>query len=114
MQCTIYCYVPIFLHFVFSNPDPDFDIQNELVSNLSEENNSWDVKSLYEFQYFNCPGCNYKHPSKQEFADHIVDNHPEYLTLKKQLQMILSVTLPIPFYMGILLQTKVANQENHF
>ena len=72
---------------IFSVPDPDFEIQNEPISDMEIDNNPWDVKSIYELQYFNCPGdgCNYKNHSKQEFADHIVDNHPEYLILKKSI-----------------------------
>ena len=39
--------------------------------------NPWDVESLYEFQYFVCPSCLYKHGSKQDFVCHAFDNHPE-------------------------------------
>ena len=37
----------------------------------------WTVKSLYEFQYFNCPGCIFKCTQKQEFVNHLYENHPE-------------------------------------
>ena len=37
----------------------------------------WDVESLYEFQYFNCPTCSYKHQSAQDFVDHAFNTHPE-------------------------------------
>ena len=37
----------------------------------------WDVESLYEFQYFNCPTCPYKHHSAQDFVDHAFNSHPE-------------------------------------
>ena len=37
----------------------------------------WDVESLNEFQYFNCPICSYKHKSKQDFVYHTFDTHPE-------------------------------------
>ena len=38
---------------------------------------SWNVDSLYEFQYFNCPKCAFKHISKQEFVHHTFNFHPE-------------------------------------
>ena len=42
-----------------------------------EDNNPWDVDSLYSFQFFNCPSCLYKFYSKQEFIDHAFISHPE-------------------------------------
>ena len=39
--------------------------------------NPWDVQSLYEFQYFNCPTCSYKNPSKYDFVYHTFNTHPE-------------------------------------
>ena len=37
----------------------------------------WEVQSIYEFQYFNCPSCAFKHGSKQDFVNHISIAHPE-------------------------------------
>ena len=39
--------------------------------------NPWDVKSIYEYYHFNCPTCSYKHSSKQDFVNHVVNTHPE-------------------------------------
>ena len=39
--------------------------------------NPWSVNSIYNFQYFNCPACTYKHSSKQEFVNHAYEFHPE-------------------------------------
>ena len=44
---------------------------------LPEIENPWNVKSLYEFQYFNCPTCPYKNFSKQDFVNHAFDAHPK-------------------------------------
>ena len=44
---------------------------------LSENENSWNVESLYKFQYFNCPTCSYKNEVKQDFVNHAVNSHPE-------------------------------------
>ena len=37
----------------------------------------WDVSSLYQYQYFNCPSCPFKHYSKQDFINHTFNTHPE-------------------------------------
>lgn len=37
----------------------------------------WNYKSLYDFQFFNCPTCVFKDHSKQEFVNHVFENHPE-------------------------------------
>ena len=36
------------------------------------DENPWNVKSLYDLQFFNCPSpfCIYKNSSKQEFVNH--------------------------------------------
>ena len=41
--------------------------------------NPWNVQSLYDLQFFNCPSqfCIYKNNSKQEFLKHAFHNHPE-------------------------------------
>ena len=39
--------------------------------------NIWDFQSIYELQFFNCPACDYKDESKQEFVDHMCKIHPE-------------------------------------
>ena len=42
--------------------------------------NPWQINSIYELQYFNCPVCVFKDRSKQEFIDHAVNLHPESAT----------------------------------
>ena len=39
--------------------------------------NPWDVQSLYEFLFFNCPSCTFKHNSKEDFLKHSFNNHTE-------------------------------------
>ena len=38
--------------------------------------NPWDVQSIYELQYFNCPSCVFKNQSKQVFVNHAFYCHP--------------------------------------
>ena len=35
----------------------------------------WDVESIYDFQFFNCPVCSFKDKSKQIFVNHATENH---------------------------------------
>ena len=39
--------------------------------------NPWNIKSIYELQYFNCPSCFFKDISKQEIINHAYEVHPE-------------------------------------
>ena len=39
--------------------------------------NPWDVGSVYDYLYFNCPTCCYKSNLKQYFVDHVFHTHPE-------------------------------------
>ena len=42
-----------------------------------KEENPWNIHSIYDLLYFNCPSCAYKNPVKQEFVDHAYQLHPE-------------------------------------
>ena len=37
----------------------------------------WNIQSIYELQYFNCPSCAFKNHFKQEFINHAFENHIE-------------------------------------
>ena len=39
--------------------------------------NPWNIKSVYELQYFVCPSCVFKDPSKQNIINHAYKFHPE-------------------------------------
>ena len=47
--------------------------------------NPWEVESIYEFYFFNCPTCSYKHASKQDFVQHVFDFHPESIDFLKNI-----------------------------
>ena len=42
--------------------------------------NPWNIESIYELQYFNCPNCIYKNHSKQLFVDHAFFYHPQSIS----------------------------------
>ena len=48
-----------------------------LTEDKMKEEDPWNVESLYDLQYFNCPSCAYKNNSKQEFVNHAYNFHPE-------------------------------------
>ena len=43
------------------------------------QDNPWNIQSIYDLQYFNCPSCVFKDNSKQEFIDHVYEIHPDSL-----------------------------------
>ena len=45
----------------------------------------WEVESIYDLQYYNCPCCTYKNHSKQTFVDHAFDVHPESIIFIKKI-----------------------------
>ena len=50
--------------------------------------NLWKFQSIYELQFFNCPACDYKDKSKQDFVDHACNLHPESVTNFKSISDI--------------------------
>ena len=57
----------------------DESVVDQKIQPIEEDQlpNPWDVKSLFQFQYFNCPECLFKVHEKQTFVDHAFDSHPE-------------------------------------
>ena len=45
------------------------------MENITE--NPWNVENLEEFLYFCCPECNLKDPSKMNFLQHALEQHPK-------------------------------------
>ena len=39
--------------------------------------NPWNIDSIYDLQYFNCPSCIFKDHSKQEMVNHVFEFHPD-------------------------------------
>ena len=60
------------------------------------EESPWNVKSLYDLQYFNCPSCIYKNSSKQEFVNHAFQFHPEASSYIKNIQDSSMTNIEIP------------------
>ena len=46
--------------------------------------NPWDVKSVYDYLFFNCPTCFYKSSLKQNFVNHSFHSHPESIDYFKK------------------------------
>ena len=52
----------------------------------TSEENPWNVDSLYQFQFYNCPSCYFFNSSKQEFVDHVCKSHPESIPYLKKIK----------------------------
>ena len=39
--------------------------------------NPWDIRSMYDLQFYHCPDCIYINQSKQEFVNHAYESHPK-------------------------------------
>ena len=59
--------------------------------------NPWNILSIYELQYFNCPACVFKDNSKQEFVNHACKNHPESIKHLKNIHDKSLFGIIIPF-----------------
>ena len=46
-------------------------------NNKQKQQNPWNIESIYDLQYFNCPSCVFQNHSKQTFVDHIYEYHSE-------------------------------------
>ena len=48
--------------------------------------NPWNISSLYDLQFFNCPTCVYKVNSKQQFVDHAFQSHVECINFLSKIE----------------------------
>ena len=49
------------------------------------DENPWNINSLYAFLVFDCPSCNFKNSSKQEFVNHVCEMHSEAIDSLKNI-----------------------------
>ena len=63
-----------------------------------EYENPWNIQSIYELQYFNCPSCDFRDCSKQTFVNHAFKDHPEAVDFLTNLQddSLSDVVIDIP------------------
>ena len=61
-----------------------------------ETDNPWNINSIYQLQYFNCPSCSFKNQSSQEFVNHAYELHPESIEYLMNIndESIANVTFP--------------------
>ena len=45
------------------------------------EKNPWEVESIQEFSFLNCPECPFRTKAKEIFQNHAVENHPKSFIL---------------------------------
>ena len=67
----------LIFHFIFQM---DINLQSTSKSPKIQDGtmeNPWNIQSIYELQYFNCPSCVYINRCKQDFVNHAYEFHPE-------------------------------------
>lgn len=85
--------------------------------NVKEEssNNPWDVYSIFDFNYFCCPECDFKLKSdfetsaKQDFVNHAISNHPLAVNFLHQISDGSLDDLALPFH-GYFHGTKIKEE----
>jgi hypothetical protein len=48
----------------------------------NEDENPWEVSSLYTYLFFCCPECDSRVQDKQQFSDHCFQSHPRVSSKK--------------------------------
>ena len=58
--------------------------------------NPWNIHSIYELQYFNCPSCVFRDRTKQEIINHAYEFHPESIEFLMNIddKSLIDVILP--------------------
>ena len=77
------------------NRSKHFDL---VLPRSSKMKSPWDINSLYDFLYFNCPLCPYKNNSKQKFVNHACSVHPEAGPYLKNIQDDSIFDVHIPYH----------------
>ena len=77
-------------------PLKDQDDEKDVQKKFQSEN-PWNINSIYKFQYFNCPTCEFKNNSKQVFIDHAFNVHKEAIEYLKNINdgSINDITFPL-------------------
>ena len=51
-----------------------------------DEEDPWNIQSLYDLQFFNCPSCEFKIHSGQDFIDHAYNSHKECMEFLRNIE----------------------------
>ena len=79
-----------------------------------EEENPWNIQSLYDLQFFNCPACPSKYILKQEFIYHAHNFHPESDEYLKNITDGSLSDVEIPFETKLDLKYELENEVSEF
>jgi len=111
------------------NVPPEIDTQvkfKELVPDMQsskQSHNPWEIESIYELLYFNCPSCSYKNSSKEKFIYHACEIHPEEsITYLKRISdnSLNDILCPWEDFIKSepeaddIIENEVKNEEEHF
>ena len=78
--------------------------------------NPWNIKSIYDLQYFNCPECLFKNHSKQELINHAYDSHPEAIEFLKNVndKSLMDIVFPWQHEPTVIIKTEQQNELNSY
>ena len=62
-----------------------------------DEESPWNIQSIYDLQYFDCPSCIYRNIFKQEFVNHAYHFHPESIHFLRNINDGSLNDIEIPF-----------------
>ena len=62
------------------------DLQIESALMYTKMENPWNIGSLYDLRYYNCPSCDYYSNIKQKFINHVYNAHPEKIYYLKNIK----------------------------
>ena len=74
--------------------------------------NPWNIRSIYDLQYFNCPSCIFKNSSKQEIINHAYNLHPESIEYLMNIDdnSLMDVSLP----WDVVVKKEIKAETEHF
>ena len=78
--------------------------------------NPWNIQSIYDLLYFNCPSCVYKNHSKQDLINHASDFHPESIEFLKNIKdkSLIDIVFPCQLEPKINIKTEEHQPEENY
>ena len=74
--------------------------------------NPWNIQSIYDLQYFNCPVCIFKDPSKQDIINHAYDYHPESIEHLMNINDNSLMDISLPWHINV--KKEIKTEEEFF
>ena len=70
------------------------DYELGIIEEIVGTDNPWNIKSIQDLLYYNCPDCHSKYKFKQDIVKHVVNFHPECLKFLIEIEEFGFVVVP--------------------